>query len=206
MARYKNPGDQAKVCDEQSRAETTFASGMNRHGQARRRRLSETRATASSGSAETSRAPREKRSTEGKRNRAGVQTAPQRKTRRKDRRRNGAGEREVGEGEGGCEITRERKARGKAEERPQGRRGKRRGRRRLRASDVDETLLSGGHVTRPRRIEINAFASRIPASSLVPLLSPLPSVIPPPMPRPVPRSARATALPLIHPSFISLTR
>lgn len=37
-----------------------------------------------------------------------------------------------------------------------------------RANDVDEMLLSGGHVTRPRRIEINAFASRIPASSLPP--------------------------------------
>ncbi|KYN13451.1 hypothetical protein ALC57_14464, partial [Trachymyrmex cornetzi] len=32
------------------------------------------------------------------------------------------------------------------------------------ANDVDEMLLSGEHVTRPRRIEINAFASRIPAS------------------------------------------
>lgn len=33
----------------------------------------------------------------------------------------------------------------------------------LRTNDVDEMLLSGEHVTRPRRIEINAFASRIPA-------------------------------------------
>lgn len=39
------------------------------------------------------------------------------------------------------------------------------------ANDVDEMLLSGEHVTRPRRIEINAFASRIPAPSPFPLLS-----------------------------------
>lgn len=43
----------------------------------------------------------------------------------------------------------------------------------LRANDVDEMLLSGEHVTRPRRIEINAFASWIPAPSPFPLLSSL---------------------------------
>ncbi|KYN36268.1 hypothetical protein ALC56_09228, partial [Trachymyrmex septentrionalis] len=50
---------------------------------------------------------------------------------------------------------------------------------RLRANDVDEMLLSGEHVTRPRRIEINAFASRIPALiPFPPIIFPFPTVPP----------------------------
>ncbi|KYQ56910.1 hypothetical protein ALC60_04114, partial [Trachymyrmex zeteki] len=50
---------------------------------------------------------------------------------------------------------------------------------RLRANDIDEMLLSGEHVTRPRRIEINAFASRIPALiPFPPIIFPLPTVPP----------------------------
>lgn len=57
----------------------------------------------------------------------------------------------------------------------------------LRANDVDEMLLSGEHVTRPRRIEINAFASRIPAPSPFPLLSSLLLPFPLRCPHPPPR-------------------
>lgn len=55
----------------------------------------------------------------------------------------------------------------------------------LRANDVDEMLLSGEHVTRPRRIEINTFASWISASSSFPLLSFLSPVAPRLTPRPI---------------------
>ncbi|KYM95756.1 hypothetical protein ALC62_13574 [Cyphomyrmex costatus] len=42
-------------------------------------------------------------------------------------------------------------------------------------------LLSGEHVTRPRRIEINAFASRIPALiPFPPIIFPFPTAFPSP--------------------------
>jgi len=170
---------------------------MNRHGVANGQalvvisdsRLSETRetrATARSRSAETLRAARRLAKRDQRRENEIApgtdRSTKEGKTRRRRRaRRERHGTRRGRRRRRLREITRER-AEG---ERRRARTGRgmgagerRRERRRLRASDVDETLLSGGHVTRPRRIEINAFASRIPASSLVPLLSPLPLLLP----------------------------